>query len=347
MPIPTGRSAALDILSPDERRTILHDWNDTARAIPSATLPELFAAQVAKTPDATAVVFEDERLTYRELDARASQLAHHLRALGVGPEVVVGLCVERSPEMIVALLGILKAGGAYLPLDPDYPPERLAFMLDDAARAGAADALRAARRNCPTTTPASCASMPTGPPLRHSPTTAPASGLDPQNPAYVIYTSGSTGTPKGVMVSHGGLINHMLWMMADYPVDEADVVLCRTAISFDAVGWEIWLPLLSGATLCVTPAHLARDPRQFSSYVKQQGVTIAQFVPTLLAATLRSGRRTRGASLRRIFSGGEPLASGLARDVISPLATCPWSIFTGRPRRPFKLPRGRCCMTPI
>ena len=129
---PERAIGALDILSSDERRTILHDWNDTARAVPSATLPELFAAQVAKTPDATAVVFEDTRLSYRELDARSSQLAHHLRALGVGPEVVVGLCVERSLEMLIGLLGILKAGGAYLPLDPDYPPERLAFMLDDA-----------------------------------------------------------------------------------------------------------------------------------------------------------------------------------------------------------------------
>ena len=153
------------------------------------------------------------------------------------------------------------------------------------------------------------------PAIAAQPTTAPASGLDAQNPAYVIYTSGSTGTPKGVTVSHGGLVNHMLWMMADYPVDEADVVLCRTAISFDAVGWEIWLPLLSGATLCVTPAHLARDPRQFSAYVKQQGITIAQFVPTLLAATPSVRTPDAGSKLRRIFSGGEPLASGLARDV--------------------------------
>ena len=122
----------LDILSPAERHTILREWNDTARAVPGTTLPELFAAQVARTPAADAVVFEDERLSYGELDARSSQLAHHLRGLGVGPEVVVGLCIERSLAMLVGLLGILKAGGAYLPLDPDYPPERLAFMLADA-----------------------------------------------------------------------------------------------------------------------------------------------------------------------------------------------------------------------
>ena len=136
------------------------------------------------------------------------------------------------------------------------------------------------------------------PAIAAQPTTAPASGLDPQNPAYVIYTSGSTGTPKGVTVSHGGLVNHMLWMMADYPVDEADVVLCRTAISFDAVGWEIWLPLLSGAR-CVS--HLRTwlaIQGSSAAYVKQQGITIAQFVPTLLAATPSVRTPDAGSKLR-------------------------------------------------
>ena len=123
----------LDILSAEERAIILRGWNETARAVAPATLPDLFGAQAARTPDAVAVVFGEERLSYGELDARSSRLAHHLRSLGVGPEVVVGLCVERSPELIVGLLGILRAGGAYLPLDPDYPAERLAFMLEDAA----------------------------------------------------------------------------------------------------------------------------------------------------------------------------------------------------------------------
>ena len=127
---PIGR---LDILAAEERQAILRGWNETARALPATTLPELFAAQVAKSPDAIAVVFEDQQLRYGELDARANALAHHLRALGVGAETVVGLCVERSPAMLVGLLGILKAGGAYLPLDPAYPPARLAFMLADAA----------------------------------------------------------------------------------------------------------------------------------------------------------------------------------------------------------------------
>ncbi len=159
--------------------------------------------------------------------------------------------------------------------------------------------------------------MPTGGAIARQPTTAPAVALDPHNTAYVIYTSGSTGAPKGVVISHAGLANHMAWMMADHSVGKDDVVLCRTAITFDAAGWEIWLPLLSGAALCVTPERLARDPTEFSAYVKQQGVTIAQFVPSLLAAIPAVKTPDARANLRRVFSGGEPLASTLTRDVIS------------------------------
>ncbi len=159
---------ALDILSPDERRTILRDWNATARAIPAASLPELVAAQAARRPDAVAVVGEAESLTYGELEARANRLAHHLRRRGVGPETVVGLCVARSPAMVVGLLGILKAGGAYLPLDPGYPPERLAFMLAD-ARASVLVTEEALPAFCrPSTPPLACCSTPTPPPSPHA-----------------------------------------------------------------------------------------------------------------------------------------------------------------------------------
>ena len=193
----------LDILAPDERHTILQEWNDTARPVPSATLPELFEAQVARTPDAVAVVFAEQSLSYGELNARANQLAHHLRELGVGPEVVVGLCVERSPAMIVGLLGILKAGGAYLPLDPSYPHERLAFMLEDASapvlvtQSELLDRLPSHRAGVVLID----ADWPT---IAQHPSSAPASRLQPQNTAYVIYTSGSTGTPKGVTGTHRG-----------------------------------------------------------------------------------------------------------------------------------------------
>ena len=198
---PDRAIGGLDILAPAERHTILREWNDTARPVPSATLPQLFEAQVARSPDAVAVVFEDTTLTYADLDARANQLAHHLRARGVGPEVVVGLCIERSPEMIVGLLGILKAGGAYLPLDPAYPHERLAFMIEDAGvpvlvtQAELHDRIPQ-HGNHIIRLDADAADI-----ERH-PTTAPANNLAPQNTAYVIYTSGSTGIPKGVAVTH-------------------------------------------------------------------------------------------------------------------------------------------------
>ena len=217
-------------------------------------MPELFAAQVARTPEADAVVFEDERLSYGELDARSSQLAHHLRALGVGPEVVVGLCIERSLAMLVGLLGILKAGGAYLPLDPDYPPERLAFMLADA---GAPVLLTrtALRAHLPAHDTSSidaahivCLDA-DWPAIARQPTTAPVTGLAPQHPAYVIYTSGSTGTPKGVAVTHGGIPNLAAVQIDRFAITSEARVLQFASQSFDAAVSEIVTALASGAAL--------------------------------------------------------------------------------------------------
>jgi nonribosomal peptide synthetase DhbF len=194
----------LDILGAEERRTILETWNATSRVIAPATLPELFAAQVARTPDATAVVFEGRSLSYRELDGRANALAHHLRSRGVGPEVVVGLCLERSLEMVVGLIAILKAGGAYLPLDPAYPRSRLEYMINDArlrlvlTHSGLAQSL-----SLPAGT--TCIALDQAD-TSGEPTTAPSIDLDPEHLAYVIYTSGSTGTPKGVVVAHQNVI---------------------------------------------------------------------------------------------------------------------------------------------
>ena len=198
----------LEILSAEERAAILREWNATSQAFPCASLPELFAAQVGRSPDAVAVIFEQEQLSYGELDRRANALAHHLRALGVGPETVVGLCLARSPEMIVAMLAILKAGGAYLPLDPDYPPGRLAFMLGDAgARVLVTQAALLERLPAETAelVPAIVRLDADAQVIAAMPETAPAVALDPQHPAYVIYTSGSTGTPKGVVVAHASI----------------------------------------------------------------------------------------------------------------------------------------------
>ena len=200
----------LEILSSEERETILRGWNATSHGVSAASLPELFAAQAARCPAAVAVVFEAQELSYGELERRANRLAHYLRARGVGPETVVGLCLGRSLELIVGLLGILKAGGAYLPLDPDYPPQRLAFMLADAGACVliTQDAL-VERLPAPAAmlVPALVRLDADAAAIAAMPAVAPAVALDPQHPAYVIYTSGSTGTPKGVVVAHEGLRN--------------------------------------------------------------------------------------------------------------------------------------------
>ena len=223
----------LDILAADERDRILHRWNETTSVVAPGTLPALFAAQAAKTPSATAVVFGDERLSYGALEARANRLAHHLRGLGVGPEVVVGLCVERSPEMVVGLIGILKAGGAYLPLDPAYPADRLAFMLADAGapvlvtQAALLDRLPAHEARVV------CLDADVDAIAQHPPTASPLN-LDPHHPAYVIYTSGSTGQPKGVAVAHGALANFLLAMQdADRAHAGYDRRWRLTTIGFD------------------------------------------------------------------------------------------------------------------
>src|SRR5262249_46430183 len=199
--------------------------------------------------------------------------------------------------------------------DPGYPRERLGFMLSDACAPVLVTQAHLRARLPAHGGHVVCLDADADAIARH-PASPPRSGLAPQHPAYVIYTSGSTGTPKGVLVSPRGLVNHMSWMMADHPVDERDVVLCRTAISFDAAGWEVWLPLFSGAAVCITPSQLAHDPTQFSAYLKRQAITIAQFVPSLLAAIPAVGTPD-GGNLRHLFLGGESLASGLARDVIA------------------------------
>ncbi len=249
---------SLDILSPDERQTILRGWNDTRRPLMPVTLPALFASQTAKTPEAIAVVFEDCKLTYAELDALSNQLAHHLQWLGVRPETIVGLCFERSVEMIVALVAILKAGGAYLPLDPTYPAERLQFMLEDS---GAPILLTHSHLRGKVRGPSDAiVEIDTDAAIARQTTDAVLSAVAPSNAAYVIYTSGSTGRPKAVVVSHLSVSNYVAWGISACCVDEGIGAPILNSLAFDATVTALFLPLFAGKLVM-----LAREDKQLSS----------------------------------------------------------------------------------
>ncbi|MFC5327295.1 amino acid adenylation domain-containing protein, partial [Bradyrhizobium oligotrophicum] len=313
---PSRRIGQIEILDAGERRQILHDWNDTFRPVAEATLPELFEQQVARSPDATALIFEDTALGYAELNARANRLAHHLIRRGVGPERIVALALPRSIEMLVGLLAILKAGAAYLPLDVDYPKDRIAFMLDDAGPVcmitdvptaaqlpGTLPLLRlddpdlaAALAGCPDTNPDDHDRL------------AP---LSPHNPAYVIYTSGSTGTPKGVVVAHHNvnrlLVNTEHW----FNFSSDDVWTMFHSHAFDFSVWEIWGALLRGGRLVVIPTLLSRSPSEFLDLLAREKVTILNQTPSAFYQLIQADREQPGPvsnlSLRCIIFGGEAL----------------------------------------
>src|SRR5262249_7693740 len=257
---------SIEILAAEERQIILRDWNDTARVVPSATLPELFAAQALKTPDAVAVVFEDRQLTYRELDARSNQVARHLRGRGVGPEVVVGLCLERSLELMVGLIGILKAGGAYLPLDPDYPRERLGFMVADAG-ARLIVTQSSLREHLPATAADLVCLDADWATIAAESTSASPRGPLPHNLDYVIYTSASTGTAHGrVVVSHASIATYAAWGIPACDLSIGIGAPILNAIAFDATVTPLFLPLFSGKLVMLPPEH-----DQFESLAKHSG----------------------------------------------------------------------------
>src|SRR5579864_2335754 len=251
---PSERIGSIDILGGAEREEILREWNDTGRAVPESTLPELFEGQVEKSGEATAVVFEETRLTYAELNRRANQVAHLLIEQGVGPESIVALAVPRSIEMIVGLLGILKAGAAYLPLDAEYPKERLAFMLEDARPACVLTVCELAGELAEQGRLVVLDGEETREALASKPGSNPGEGervqaLRASHPAYVIYTSGSTGTPKGVVVTEAAIVNRLVWMQSAYALRWDDCVLQKTPSSFDVSVWEFFWPLIEGAQL--------------------------------------------------------------------------------------------------
>ncbi|MEU3521413.1 amino acid adenylation domain-containing protein [Streptomyces sp. NPDC006654] len=300
----------LEILPAAERDRQLVDWNATGRPYPAGTLTQLFEDQAARTPDAEAVCFEGAGLGYRDLNERAGLLAHHLRTLGVGPESVVGVCLHRGTDLVVALLAVLKAGGAYLPLDPDYPADRLAFMLEDSgARAVITDPGLAplVRDRAPHLVDIT-ADIPRT--RAHPPAVAAA----PEHPAYLIYTSGSTGRPKGVLIEHRAIVNRLHWMQETYGLGADDRVLQKTPYSFDVSVWEFFWPLITGATLVLARPGGHRDPAYLADLIRTEAITTVHFVPSMLRAFL-AGPLPALPSLRRMVCSGEALPADLVTAV--------------------------------
>jgi amino acid adenylation domain-containing protein len=299
---PERRLSDLDLLGEDERRRLLVDWNNTDAPYPETRcLHELVGEQAGRTPEATAVICGERTLSYAELDGRANQLAHHLRDLGVGPEVVVGLCLERSPEMIVGLLGILKAGGAYLPLDPDYPQERLAFMLADAA-APVIVTQASLLPQFPEHAALVVQIDADAPGINAHPTTAPEVRTDPANLAYVIYTSGSTGRPKGVSLHHG-ILALWAWTEREIGREALQRVVAGTSVCFDLSVFELFFALCSGGT-----ALIAANPLDMPA---EHQPTLINTVPSAVAELLRQGRIPP--SVKVINVAGEPLQNQLVQ----------------------------------
>ena len=309
------RVERLALMPESERARVLEEWNRTEADYPGEScVHQLFEQQVARTPRAAAVVFDQGRITYADLNARANRLAHHLVRRGVGPDVPVGLCLERGPEMIVALLAVLKAGGAYVPLDPEYPAERLEYMLADSAPAVLL-------------TQASLAGMFAGaevPRIRldidaagwsDEPETNPATeGLTPEHLAYVIYTSGSTGQPKGVMNQHRTLVNRLAWGRRAWEIGAGEAVLCKTSLNFDGHVREIFLPLMAGARVVVARPAAHRDPDYLLEVIRAEGVTMVNINASLLLVMLEHPRLELCAGLRQMLVGGESFpGTGLTR----------------------------------
>ncbi|TBU72197.1 non-ribosomal peptide synthase/polyketide synthase [Phytopseudomonas daroniae] len=300
----------LPLLGEPERRQ-LHDWGRDPQPQPDWALAQRLTQQAAGSPVQTALVAGERALSYAELERKANALALRLRALGIGPEVRVGVLAERSLELMIALVAIVKAGGAYVPLDPDYPRKRLQYMIEDSDVAlllGQARVLEMFELPGRLATLA-LDEVAEGPGVD----VGPASAVHGHNLAYVIYTSGSTGLPKAVGVSYGALIERLHWMHQQYAVGPRDVLLQKAPLSFDVSLWECLLPLIAGARLVLAGNGEHRDPRRLVELVREHGVTLLHFVPPLLQLFADEPEVGACTSLRHLFSGGEALPAELCR----------------------------------
>ncbi|MEV6948861.1 amino acid adenylation domain-containing protein [Streptomyces sp. NPDC051172] len=304
--------ASLGFLSADEHETTVRQWNRTDGPVPDATLGDLFAAQAARTPDAVAVSDATTRLTYAELDARAAQVAHLLRARGAGPETTVGVFLERSVDLVVALYGVVRSGAAFVPLDPGYPPDRLAYVVEEAG-IGTVVTESALRPRLPegldTLVLDEDRDLVAAQPVSVAPP-----DVTPRSLAYIVYTSGSTGRPKGAMNEHRNIVNQLTWVQNRYPIGAEDVLLQKTPVGFDDSLREFFWPLAVGARLVMAEPGGHRDPAYLADVIAAEGVTVLHVVPSLLQAFVEApAEAARCGSLRRVICSGEALLPELQR----------------------------------
>ncbi|BAY89332.1 MULTISPECIES: non-ribosomal peptide synthetase [unclassified Tolypothrix] len=304
---PDQNIATLPLLTASEQHQLLWQWNDTQVDYPQQCIHRLFEQQVERTPDAVAIVFHHQQLTYRQLNQRANQLAHHLQSLGVVPEVLVGICVERSIEMIVGMLAVLKAGGAYVPLDPAYPQERLAFMMSDAQLQ-----IVLTQEQLLTLLPEHQATVicldTDWKEISQYPQSEPVSNVQVSNLAYIIYTSGSTGKPKGVLVTHKGLCSLALAQIKKFDVQPTSRILQFASFSFDASIADILMALCSGAKLCLAKKEALLPGSDLMQTINEYQITHVALPPSALAAMSNQSLP----SLQAIIVAGEACATELA-----------------------------------
>lgn len=311
---PTRPISLLSLLTPVEYKQIVEEFNPAPREFPACTLHELFEEQAVRKPEALALTYEEQQVNYKELNERANQIAHYLRGVGVRRGSRVGLCLERSIEAIVCILGILKAGAAYVPLDPKYPESRLSFLMQDAdiqallTQSALLQSVPANRRRL------ICIDS-EAPAILVQKAQNPRSSASADDVAYVIYTSGSTGQPKGVAVSHGAAGNHMQWIMRELPLGENGRMLHKHSTSFDAALSEILLPLLSGATLVIAPSGAEYDSAALIQIMRKQQVTAVDVVPAMLQTLIEDDEITKCTDLKLVISGGEALAAEIQHAV--------------------------------
>ncbi|MEO8488703.1 non-ribosomal peptide synthase/polyketide synthase [Pseudomonas sp.] len=315
---PQARVADLPMLDHAEQQQVVSAWNDTTTPYPlDRSVQQLIEAQVAATPEAPALIFGEQQLSYSQLNNRANQLAHKLIEMGVGPDVLVGIATERSVEMVIGLLAVLKAGGAYVPLDPEYPQDRLSYMIEDSGIG-----LLLTQGHLLTQLP-----IPAALPVlaldqldvSAYADTNPEVAVDGENLAYVIYTSGSTGKPKGAGNRHSALTNRLCWMQQAYALTAGDTVLQKTPFSFDVSVWEFFWPLMTGARLVVAGPGDHRDPATLVSLIQRYEVTTLHFVPSMLQVFLLDENVARCTSLARILCSGEALPVDAQQQVFAKL----------------------------